>query len=127
MSPFEIMSKGFLCVSVTLTASTEQFENSILSNLAFSVESCEMYSEHALFASSKNSLGIQGPVAGFGTVQTFYRHLDLPLFHAPVARLPFPEVFRDLSIELVGVSVVHPSTNCGQPSLQPRPFFISPC
>ncbi len=40
-----MMSKGFLYVGVTLTASTEQFENSILSNLAFSVESCETYSK----------------------------------------------------------------------------------
>jgi hypothetical protein len=31
-----ITSKGFLYVGVTLTVSTEQFENSILSNLAFS-------------------------------------------------------------------------------------------
>jgi hypothetical protein len=37
------MSKGFLYAGITLTASTEQFKNSILSNLAFSVESCEMY------------------------------------------------------------------------------------
>gem|GEM_PF-4690164 len=38
-------SKGFLYTGVALTASIEQFENSILSNLAFSVESWEMYSE----------------------------------------------------------------------------------
>ena len=40
-----IMSKGFLYTGVTLTASTEQFENSILSNLAFSTEFCEKYSK----------------------------------------------------------------------------------
>jgi putative heme iron utilization protein len=38
------MSKRFLYAGITLTASTEQFKNSILSNLAFSVESREMYS-----------------------------------------------------------------------------------
>jgi hypothetical protein len=52
----KIIWKGFLYVGVTLTASTEQFENTILSNLAFSVESFETYSEYALFASSKISL-----------------------------------------------------------------------
>ena len=40
-----IMSKGFLYVGVTLTASTEQFENSTLSNLAFSTGFCETYSQ----------------------------------------------------------------------------------
>jgi hypothetical protein len=36
----KVKSKGFLYVGVTLTTSTKQFENSILSNLAFSAESC---------------------------------------------------------------------------------------
>jgi hypothetical protein len=39
----KIISKGFLCAGVKLTVSTKQFENSILSNLAFSAESCETY------------------------------------------------------------------------------------
>jgi hypothetical protein len=47
------MSKGFLYVAETLTASTEKFENINLSNLAFSTGCCETYSECALFASSK--------------------------------------------------------------------------
>jgi hypothetical protein len=36
-----IMSKGFLYIGVTLTASTVQFQSTIFSNLAFSAKSCE--------------------------------------------------------------------------------------
>jgi hypothetical protein len=48
------MLKGFLYVAETLTAFNEKFENINLSNLAFSTRFCEMYSECALFASSKS-------------------------------------------------------------------------
>jgi hypothetical protein len=50
----KIMLKGFLYVAETLTAFNEKFENINLSNLAFSTRFCEMYSECALFASSKS-------------------------------------------------------------------------
>jgi hypothetical protein len=37
---------------------------------------------------------------GFRIAHTINRHLDLPFFDPPVARLSFSEVLRDLSVEL---------------------------
>jgi hypothetical protein len=53
IAPFEDHVEGLSVCRRYTYGVCRAVQNSILSNLAFSVEPCEMYSEYALFASSK--------------------------------------------------------------------------
>jgi hypothetical protein len=83
----KIKSNGFLYVAVTLTASTELFENSILSNLAFSIKFSRNEKEMGLIREFENPLRAQGSVSDFGVVQPLYRHL-LPTHGTIAAKAP---------------------------------------
>src|SRR5437870_7147426 len=95
------------------------------SNLACSVGFCVRYREWALFASSKilfaSSMRSTAGTSSLASDARIWRSSSLhSTFHHP----PLPELFWDLPVQFVLVSLIHATTNHRQALLQCIPLRL---